>query len=163
MTSTANSRTSDPVIRAAGGIVCRAASDTQIEVLLVGGSKTDPDYRGFPKGKQEPGESIEMTALREIREETGIRVDLLALVGISEYTFTAREGHLHSKTVRYYLARPTGGDLAERDGERSGVGWAPVEEAHRRLTYDCDRELLRRALALIERVPLYKELVEQAS
>lgn len=154
---------SGPDIRAAGGIVCRAASETQIEVLLVGGSKTDPDYQGFPKGKQEPGESIEMTAMREIREETGIQADLLALVGISEYTFTTHEGHLNSKTVRYYLARPTGGDLSEQDGERAGVGWVPVEEARRRLTYDGDRVLLRRALGLIEQVPLYKELVEQAS
>jgi 8-oxo-dGTP pyrophosphatase MutT (NUDIX family) len=162
MTST-NKKTSGPVIRAAGGIVCRAASETQIEILLVGGSKTDPDYQGFPKGKQEPGESIEMTALREIREETGIQADLLALVGISEYTFTTHEGHLHSKTVRYYLARPTGGDLSEQDGERAGIGWVPVEEAYRRLTYDGDRVLLRRALALIEQVPLYKELVEQSS
>jgi 8-oxo-dGTP pyrophosphatase MutT (NUDIX family) len=149
----------EPVVRAAGGIVCRFRPGGGIEVLLVGATPTDPGYRGFPKGVLKPGEPVEMAALREIREETGFRVQLLALVGISAYRYTTPDGVRREKTVHLYLARPTGGNLSERDGERMDVGWAAVEEARRQLTYEADRELLARALDLVERVPLYRSLI----
>ena len=64
---------------AAGGVVCRPADDGGLDVLLVGGAADNSDYWGFPKGKQDQGEPIEATAVREVGEETGIRVELLAL------------------------------------------------------------------------------------
>lgn len=143
---------SGALVRAAGGIVCRFRPDGTVEVLLVGGSRTDPGYWGFPKGKLEPGETEEVAARREVREETGIQVELLALAGISQYTFTGQDGRTHDKTVHYYLARPSGGDLSGQDGERSGVGWVAVEEAAGRLTYEDDRRHLRRVLELLEQL-----------
>ena len=141
---------SDNPIRAAGGIVCRFGTDGTLEVLLVGGTPDEPDHWSFPKGKQESGESIEHAALREIREETGLEAELLALAGISAYTL-AGSGKPRPKTVRLYLARVVGGSLSARDGERVDVEWLSIEEASQRLKHDRDRAILRQAAALIER------------
>lgn len=154
--------TDGDIIRAAGGVVCRLTHEKQLEVLLVGGTISDPSYCGFPKGRQNPEESIEATALREIREETGLHVELLAIASISRYTVQSKEGEVRPKMVRLYLARSTGGDLAERDGERNDVQWALVDVALEMITYEEDRTALRQAQFLIESMPLYRGLLEES-
>ena len=146
-------------LRAAGGVVCRPAGDGGWEVLLVGGAADHPDYWGFPKGKQEQGEAIEATAVREVAEETGIRIELLALAGETNYTFTRPDGERQDKTVRYFLARAVGGDMADRDFEREFAAWLPTRQAADRLTFPEDRAILHDALALIERNPAYRALL----
>lgn len=149
-----------PTVRAAGGIVCRITPDNEVEILLVGGTPREPDHWSFPKGRQNPGEPIEMTALREVREETGLHVELIALVGINAYKFASAEyGSLRDKTVRLFLARVIGGDVSERDAERLDVRWLPSGEAHSRLKYPRDRELLVDAQHLLKVNPYYRELL----
>lgn len=145
--------------QSAGGVVCRLTAGGRFEVLLVGGSRREPDYWGFPKGTQEPGEAIEATAIREVREETGVRVELLALIGITEYAFTRSNGTTVDKTVRLYLAYPIGQGLEAKDVEYREVAWLPSDQAHQRLTYDADREVLSSALRLVEQNPLYQKLI----
>jgi 8-oxo-dGTP pyrophosphatase MutT (NUDIX family) len=153
-----------PTVRAAGGIVCRIRPDKEIEVLLVGGTHREPDHWSFPKGRQDPGEPIEMTALREVREETGFDVELIALVGINAYKFASAEyGALRDKTVRLFLARIIGGDVSNRDAERLDVRWLPFNEAHRRLKYIRDRELLLDAQQIIKHNAFYRELLKEQS
>jgi 8-oxo-dGTP pyrophosphatase MutT (NUDIX family) len=144
---------------AAGGVVCRPAGDGGLEVLLVGGAADDPAYWGFPKGKQNVGEVLEATAVREVAEETGIRIELLALAGETHYTFTRPDGKRQDKTVRLFLARAVGGSMANRDYEREFVAWLPVPEAADRLTYPDDRAILREVLALLERNPSYRGML----
>lgn len=151
------------IVRAAGAIVCRIAEADQLEVLLVGGTRREPDHWSFPKGRQDPGEPIEMTALREVREETGLRVELLALVGVNAYRFTMHDGRMGDKTVRLFLARPMGGNMAERDAERLDVRWMTVDAAKRLLKYARDRELLVDAVQLLDRAPLYRDLIKEVS
>jgi 8-oxo-dGTP pyrophosphatase MutT (NUDIX family) len=151
-----------PTVRAAGGIVCRIKPDKELEVLLVGGTHREPDHWSFPKGRQDPGEPIEMTALREVREETGFEVELIALVGINAYKFASAEyGSLRDKTVRLFLARVIGGDVSARDAERLDVRWLPTPEAHRRLKYPRDRELLVDAQQIIKVNPYYQQLLAE--
>jgi 8-oxo-dGTP pyrophosphatase MutT (NUDIX family) len=147
------------IMRAAGGVVCRPADDGGWDVLLVGGAADNPDYWGFPKGKQNKGEPIEATAVREVVEETGIRVELLALAGDTHYTFTRPDGTPQDKTVRFFLARAVGGSMDDRDAEREFVAWLPAQEAAARLTYPDDRAILHEALALIEQHPLYRSML----
>jgi 8-oxo-dGTP pyrophosphatase MutT (NUDIX family) len=147
------------IMRAAGGVVCRPADDGELEVLLVGGAADNPDYWGFPKGKQNEGEPIEATAVREVGEETGLRIELLALAGDTRYTFTRPDGRLQNKTVRYYLARAVGGSMAERDAEREFVAWLPARQAADRLTYPDDRAILHQALTLLAQHPLYRSML----
>lgn len=111
-------------------------SNGQVRVVLV----HRPAYHDWtlPKGKLEPGESLEECAVREVQEETGLRCRLLGEVGSTSYL--DRKGR--PKLVRWWLMRPDGGELrgsAEVDEAR----WASAEEAVATLTYDHDRELLR--------------------
>jgi 8-oxo-dGTP pyrophosphatase MutT (NUDIX family) len=147
------------IMRAAGGVVCRPTDGGGLEVLLVGGAPDNPDYWGFPKGKQDAGEPIEATAVREVSEETGIQVELLALAGDTRYTFTRPDGVPQDKTVRYFLARAVGGNMDERDHEREFVAWVPAQQAADRLTFPQDRAVLREALTLLEQHPLYHSML----
>ncbi len=150
---------SNAIVKSAGCVVCRLTSSGRFEVLLVGGSCQEPNYWGFPKGKQEPGEIVEATAVREVHEETGIRIELLALAGVTEYTFTNPEGIIRQKAVRFYLAYPISLGSPGGDGEYRAIEWLPSDQAHRQLTYDADREVLSCALRLIEQNPLFQNLI----
>jgi 8-oxo-dGTP pyrophosphatase MutT (NUDIX family) len=151
-----------PIVRAAGGIVCRYSPNDLLEVLLVGGTHREPDHWSFPKGRQHRGEAIEMTALREVREETGLHIELIALVGINAYKFVRSEdGHLQDKTVRLYLARCIGGDMRDRDHERLDVRWISADEACNRLKYPRDRELLIDTQMLLDKVPAFRHLLKE--
>ena len=61
-------------------------------------------YEGLvlPKGTVEPGESFEQTALREVKEETGVEAHINEYVGKSEYSFNI-PGNVVKKEVHWYL------------------------------------------------------------
>jgi ADP-ribose pyrophosphatase YjhB (NUDIX family) len=143
------------IVKSAGGLVFRD-NKGKLEVLLGGGSKKEADYWGFPKGRQKTGELIEMTALREIREETGIQTELLALLGRSEYTLTNKNRKQH-KFAYYYLARAIGGNLKDKDDELQYVRWVSLTKAATLLTYDADRELLIKATKMTKK--WYREML----
>jgi 8-oxo-dGTP diphosphatase len=104
-------------------------------VLLVHRRRYD-DWT-FPKGKALEGESDEECALREVAEETGLSCELECELPTTEYTL--RSGRL--KRVRYWAMRPLGGK-AEPRNEIDDVGWIPLAEAKRKLSYDRDRVVL---------------------
>jgi 8-oxo-dGTP pyrophosphatase MutT (NUDIX family) len=132
----------------AGGIVFRSENGTR-EVLLCG--RSGDGLWALPKGTPEQGESPEQTALREVREETGVEVEQQALVGDVRYWFSRpQEGVRYFKTVRHYLFRPVGGDPSLHDHEFDDVRWFPVQEALRLLTYRNEARILRQASELAD-------------
>jgi 8-oxo-dGTP diphosphatase len=102
----------------------------------------------FPKGKQDPGENLPQTAVREIREETGLKIKLGVRLKVVQYTV----GDNIPKEVHYWAARVTDSALAnskfEPSEEVASVEWKTPEEVRTLLTYDFDREVLDRALDL---------------
>ena len=127
---------------AAGGVVLRGNGEAA-EVVLAG---RDSDRTWvFPKGTPDPGETIEETALREVREETGLEVEIVRPIGVIDYWFAVPGERVH-KLVHFFLMRPRGGDVSEHDHEYDDVRWVPVAEARRLLTYDTYREMLDRAV-----------------
>lgn len=71
---------SKPRIEAAGGLI----TDSQGHLLLI----YRRGYWDLPKGKVDPGESVEDCAIREVQEETGIReVTLGELLGITLHEY----------------------------------------------------------------------------
>jgi 8-oxo-dGTP pyrophosphatase MutT (NUDIX family) len=127
----------------AGGIVIRYESGVP---RFVAGRRRRESAATWtlPKGTPEAGETLEQTALREVGEETGLTVRILAPFDAISYTFVQRGTRIH-KTVHYYLMAPTGGDLADHDHEFDEVAWVPLGEAPGLLTFETERALVARA------------------
>jgi len=130
---------------AAGGVVVRGSGD-DIEVV-VAGRESDRTWV-FPKGTPDRGETIEQTAVREVREETGLDVAVVAPLGVIDYWFAVPGERVH-KFVHFFLMRAHGGDVSRHDHEYDEVRWVPVAEARRLLTYETYREILDRALEAV--------------
>lgn len=134
-----------PVQRAvsAGGVVLRTAARGP-EVVICG--RDSDGVWGLPKGTPDEGESLEQVAVREVREETGLTVEIEEKIGVVEYWFS-EDGVRYHKWVHYYRMRATGGRTEDHDHEHDRVEWAPVEEALQRLTFENDRQMVRKAIA----------------
>jgi 8-oxo-dGTP diphosphatase len=133
-----------PTVRAAGGIVLRRAPDGTQQVLLVHRPRYD-DW-SLPKGKADPGERDEETALREVEEETGLRCTLGAPAGRTRY----RDSKGRNKVVHYWLMEPESAAAAadgafQANDEVDEVAWCSVAEAAQRLSYPHDRKMLLKA------------------
>lgn len=132
----------------AGGVVFRE-NDGSREVLLCG--RSADSLWALPKGTPEPGETLEQTALREVREETGVEVEPEGVVGEIKYWFARpQEGVRYYKTVRHYLLHPVGGDPSLHDHEFDDVRWFPVQEALKLMTYANEARILRMAIEMVD-------------
>jgi 8-oxo-dGTP pyrophosphatase MutT (NUDIX family)/phosphohistidine phosphatase SixA len=112
------------------------------KVLLVHRPKYD-DW-SFPKGKLDRGEHATAAAVREVEEETGVRIRLG--VPLSNQHYPIRAG---TKLVHYWVGRAVGdGDVSEYqpNAEIDEVAWFPIDKAMRRLTYRFDIDTLEEAL-----------------
>lgn len=132
-------------VRAAGGVVRRRGL-RGAEVVLVHRPRYD-DWT-LPKGKANPGESDIEAALREVREETGLR----CLVGPEVASVRYQDHMRRPKVVRYWIMHPAGGGFVPND-EVDRIRWMEPSEAMAALTYGHDRDVLRRAMGFDE--PLY--------
>ncbi len=125
-----------------GGVVVRG---DDVMVIVPRGRRR---VLGLPKGGQNPGESPQQTAAREVREETGITARVRDLLGQVDYSYR-RGGRQVQKTVHFYLCEFESGDTADHDHEVVDAHWMPLREARRRLTYPGEREMIERALSIL--------------
>ena len=100
----------------------------------------------MPKGTPIAGESREETAIREVEEETGLKVRIRVPLDLIEYTFVQSGTRIH-KTVHYFLMDPIGGDLARHDHEFDEVRWIRFDAASTMLTFETERALVARTAA----------------
>jgi len=128
---------------AAGGVVLRQG-EHGAEVALLG--RMNDGSWVLPKGTPTSGESLEETALREVREETGLDVRIIRPLGEMTYSFAASGERVH-KVVHFFLMEAAGGDPSLHDAEYDEVRWVSVPEARRMLSFDTYRDVLDRAIA----------------
>jgi 8-oxo-dGTP pyrophosphatase MutT (NUDIX family) len=130
----------------AGGVVHRVV-DGRVEIVIV--HRRSPKLWALPKGTPDSGETIEETALRETREETGLEVEIVDELSSIRYFFVRGSTRFH-KTVHFFLMRAVGGRTDDHDAEFDEVRWAPIDEALAVLTHATERSVVERALAIIE-------------
>ncbi|MFI6484233.1 NUDIX domain-containing protein [Nonomuraea sp. NPDC050663] len=135
--------TAEP-IRASGAVVWRGSPDAP-EIAVVHRPRYD-DWT-FPKGKAKPREHDIVTALREVREETGFTVTLGRRLPTHYYAHNGRP-----KRVNYWTARLVSGHFTPND-EVDELVWLEPGAARERLTFPFDAALLGR-LRPLDTVPL---------
>ncbi|HEX2896108.1 MAG TPA: NUDIX domain-containing protein [Marmoricola sp.] len=132
---------SGPDVIAAGAVVLRRVNGR--EVLLVHRPKYD-DW-AWPKGKQDPGEHVAVTAVREVVEETGVEIRLGRPLPRQLYLVSGgRAKHVHYWTG-WVLGDPDVSGFAAND-EIDDVRWVGLDKARRLLTYADDVTLLDHAV-----------------
>ena len=129
----------------AGGVVHRADGGA-LEIVLV--HRRVPPLWALPKGTPDSGETLEETAARETREETGLEVEIEAPITSISYFFVHGRTRYH-KTVHFFLMRPTGGRLEDHDHEFDEVRWMRIADALELMTHATEREVVERATELL--------------
>lgn len=133
----------------AGGVAFRRGL-FDIEIAIV---RVAPSNRWqLPKGLVDAGESPEMTAVREVREEAGIETKQLALIDTIEYWYVGdsdgQRVRFH-KFVHFFLLLYQSGDVHNHDREVSEACWVNVEEALTRLSFKSERSVVEKARLMI--------------
>ncbi len=136
--------------QSAGGVVFRRR-EGKIEVVLI---SVGPEGRWqLPKGLIDPGETPEMAAVREIREEAGVETDLLMRLDTIEYWYYSGSGEArtrHHKFVQFFLNEYRSGDPSNHDDEVNDACWMEIHHAIEAITYKTEGKVLEKALQVIE-------------
>jgi 8-oxo-dGTP pyrophosphatase MutT (NUDIX family) len=129
----------------AGGVVFRR-SQGSIQVAL--GEQRDrltgDRNTRLPKGKPDPGETLEETALREVLEETGLLARVTAPLGSVSYHYGEGTAKV-AKRVHFFLMELVSDQARSRDGELDRVYWCPIQDAAGRLSFATERDVMERA------------------
>lgn len=125
--------------KSCGAIVYRNDRD-QIELLLI--KHRFGGHWSFPKGHVESGETEVQTALREVKEETGLSIQLEE--GFRECVEYFPKPYI-KKQVVYFLGRSLGDEARRQEEEISELRWVPLADAQRMVTFSNDKNLLKEA------------------
>lgn len=146
----------------AGGVVYRR-DGKRLEIVLCGRETRSREERpadgsmalwALPKGTPDPGETREETALREVTEETGLKVETEAFLGTIDYWFVRPSDRARChKTVYYYLMNPVGGDVSLHDDEFDDVRWFAADDALNAMTYDNEARIVEKSFSLAAEEP----------
>ena len=131
------------VQRSAGGVIYQER-EGEMWIALIASKKGK--VWGLPKGLVEKGERPLQAALREVKEECGLRGEPVADLGLIEYWYRdSTTGVLYHKFVHYYLLSYTGGDVNEHDREVDEARWFSIGEAIACASYENERSVLIKA------------------
>ncbi|MFQ5598716.1 MAG: NUDIX hydrolase [Nitrospiria bacterium] len=129
-----------------GGVVY-SVKEGRLQVILI----SHHNLKGrliwcLPKGSVEKGETLTETALREVREETGIRGRILEKIGHIQYWFYSKHEEIKIfKTVHFYLLKYLDGSVEDHDGEVDEARWVSVQEGLSMLSHRSERSILEKA------------------
>jgi 8-oxo-dGTP pyrophosphatase MutT (NUDIX family) len=121
----------------------------------------------LPKGLVDPGETAPITAVREVREETGIVANVIAKLADIKYVYVRSwgDGERVFKIVSFYLLHYISGEIDDLDPdmriEVKRALWIPLADASRQLMYGNERKVLRLAQDYLETRGLTPETAPQ--
>jgi 8-oxo-dGTP pyrophosphatase MutT (NUDIX family) len=144
----------------AGGVVVRNREGKWAVAVIE--PRRDPGQDAvlaLPKGDVDSGEKPDQTALREVREETGLEATLVAKLTDIKYFYVRSWGDRQRvfKIVSFYLLRYSSGRIGNiADDMRHEVEralWIPLDEAPRRLSYRGERDVAKLAVEYLKNHP----------
>lgn len=141
-----------PIIQqvSAGGVVYRER-DGRFQIVIVA---VNPTLRWqLPKGIVDEGETPEMTAVREVREEAGVNAELLMMLDTIEYWYAGNikdERVRFHKFVHFYLMKYRDGSIEDHDHEIAEARWVEINESLKMLTFKSEREIVQKAIEMIK-------------
>jgi len=134
----------------AGGVVFRQGGQNhEIALISVGHNARWQ----LPKGLINTGETPEIAALREVREETGLTAEIIEPLDKVEYWYYATEQSeriRYHKFVHFYLMRFLSGDVADHDDEVNEARWFEITRAREMLTFESEKAIIDRAIEQIK-------------
>lgn len=133
----------------AGGLLLRQRG-ASYEALLIG--RRSPRIWALPKGHVERHESMEQTALREVREETGCWGEIVARLSEIGFWFFVDKVK-HHKTVTFFLMRYLSGDCSNHNDEVDEARWFELDAARRSLKYVNEKRLVDLTLDYLSEHP----------
>ena len=133
--------TYDKFEKSCGALVIRHDEERSEDYILMIRHRPG-GYRSFPKGHVEPGETERETAMREVMEETSVRI---TLIPDFRHVVCYTPAPAVEKEVVYFLARTEQVDIRPRRGEIAQVEWIPLLQAERYLTHENDKRVLNAA------------------
>lgn len=101
------------------------------------------EFWGFPKGHMEEGETEIQTALREVKEEVGIDVEIDKNKRY-EINYIIRDEI--DKTCVLYLAKPINNDIQKQESEIQEIEWCDYDEVIEKLTFDNWKEVFKKVI-----------------
>ncbi len=132
----------------AGAVLVQPGDGGWLVAAIRPAGKRDGTW-ALPKGRIDPGESAETTALREVREETGAGGSTVGKLGDIRYWFNWK-GERVFKVVSFFLVRYESGELGqipeEFRHEVAEAAWLPLADAQRLLAYRGEREMAQLAV-----------------
>jgi 8-oxo-dGTP pyrophosphatase MutT (NUDIX family) len=135
----------------AGGVVFRrldAAASADVALISVG----DPPRWQLPKGLVDSGETPEVAALREVREEAGVEATVVEKLETAEYWYQATDAGKrvrYHKFVHFFLMEYVSGDVADHDREVNEASWLEIGKAIELIAFKSERAVLEKAAARI--------------
>lgn len=142
-----------------GGVIFRN-SEKGIEVTLVAVNPIRKKFSNgaknktvwcLPKGIIDKNEDPQVTAVREVKEETGLLGEIVDKIDKTSYWYFLKDENAKvHKTVHFYLMKYKGGSTDKHDWEVDDAQWFPIDEAMEKLAYKGEREILQKAKKMIE-------------
>ncbi|HTR44810.1 MAG TPA: NUDIX hydrolase [Thermodesulfovibrionales bacterium] len=130
-----------------GGVIFREREGI-IEIALV--AVKEGSVWCLPKGIIEKGEKPEETAVREVREETGLAGRALKKIGEIAYWYYVKDKNAkYRKTVHFYLLEYLSGSTDDHNWEVDKAQWFALDEALRMVSYKGDREIVEKARGML--------------
>jgi 8-oxo-dGTP pyrophosphatase MutT (NUDIX family) len=143
--------TKPPVIKrqvSSGGVIFRRSGD-RIEVALI--AAKGRKAWSLPKGLIDKNEVPEATALREVREESGLHGEIVEKIGHISYWYSLDEERIKvQKMVHFFLLKYIDGDTGDHDHEVDEARWFAIDEAIELLSYRSEQQIMQKAKGMIE-------------
>ena len=140
-----NQRNKNKVIEAAGGVLWKKTS-SGCKLAIIHRQRYD-DW-SLPKGKREPGEGWEQTALREVWEETGCKATLGEFIGSASYVI---HHSVRPKVVLFWHMHTESTNSFQVNDEVDHIKWVSPKKALKLLSYQDEREIVRKAAKQLNR------------